>query len=86
MDGFELATLDTLQHGLTRHPERADGLAHCRMPSATSALKRAGGRRPNRRVVRTERTDTVALLAREHARALILATCEFCLRSSPMHA
>ena len=28
MDGFELAALDTLQHGLTRHPERADGLAH----------------------------------------------------------
>src|SRR4249919_1749624 len=28
MDGFELATLDTLQHGLTRHPEGADGLAH----------------------------------------------------------
>jgi hypothetical protein len=41
VDGFELAALDTLQHRLPRHAERADCLAMGRKPSPASPLKRA---------------------------------------------
>ena len=67
--GRGLVALDLDDHLLDQRANQLLPVARC-----------GGDRRPDRREVRTERTDTAALLAREHARALILATCEFCLR------